>query len=77
MSETTNQIPLPTPYQDTEEYWKAAKEHRFIIQWSRLKNMSSNATQNFEMILLDPALINCPTCRLAVSRPSRAFRPTA
>ena len=26
------QIPLPTPYQDTEEYWKAAKEHRFIIQ---------------------------------------------
>ena len=27
-----SQIPLPTPYQDTEEYWKAAKEHRFIIQ---------------------------------------------
>lgn len=26
------QIPLPKPYQDTEEYWKAAKEHRFIIQ---------------------------------------------
>ena len=26
------QIPLPQPYQDTEEYWKAAKEHRFIIQ---------------------------------------------
>ena len=27
-----SQIPLPTPYQDTEEYWKAAKEHRFIVQ---------------------------------------------
>ena len=26
------QIPLPQPYKDTEEYWKAAKEHRFIIQ---------------------------------------------
>jgi uncharacterized OB-fold protein len=26
------QIPLPDPYQDTEEYWKAAREHRFIIQ---------------------------------------------
>ncbi len=27
-----SQIPLPRPYQDTAEYWKAAKEHRFIIQ---------------------------------------------
>lgn len=26
------QIPLPKPYQDTEAYWQAAREHRFIIQ---------------------------------------------
>jgi len=29
------QIPLPRPYQDTEAYWSAAKEHRFVIQKCR------------------------------------------
>ena len=24
--------PLPRPYQDTAEYWAAAREHRFVIQ---------------------------------------------
>lgn len=24
--------PLPRPYQDTEAYWAAAREHRFVIQ---------------------------------------------
>lgn len=24
--------PLPRPYQDTEQYWAAAREHRFVIQ---------------------------------------------
>ena len=24
--------PLPRPYQDTEKYWAAAREHRFVIQ---------------------------------------------
>ncbi|MBC8368009.1 T9SS type A sorting domain-containing protein [bacterium] len=30
-------------------------QHRFIVQWSRLRNNVGNATQNFEIILLDPA----------------------
>ena len=24
--------PLPRPYQDTEQYWAAAREHRFVLQ---------------------------------------------
>ena len=24
--------PLPRPYQDTAEYWSAAREHRFVLQ---------------------------------------------
>ncbi|MCA8926493.1 MAG: Zn-ribbon domain-containing OB-fold protein [Alphaproteobacteria bacterium] len=30
-----SQIPLPTPYQDTAEYWQAAKDHRFVVQKCR------------------------------------------
>lgn len=27
--------PLPRPYQDTAEYWAAAKDHRFVLQKCR------------------------------------------
>ena len=29
-------------------------EHRYIIQWSRLKNRATSSTQTFQLILLDP-----------------------
>ncbi len=35
-------------------YLNDTVNHRYVIQWSRVKNDYSNATQNFEMILYDP-----------------------
>nr|MEE4269705.1 C25 family cysteine peptidase [Candidatus Krumholzibacteria bacterium] len=35
--------------------WYDELEHRFIIQWYEMPNHYSGATQNFEVILLDPA----------------------
>ena len=36
-------------------HWFDAANHRYVVQWSRVKNGFSNATENFEMILYDPA----------------------
>ncbi|MBN2170655.1 MAG: carboxypeptidase regulatory-like domain-containing protein, partial [Candidatus Krumholzibacteriota bacterium] len=35
--------------------WFDAANHRFIVQWSRLKHQTTNQVQNFEVILHDPA----------------------
>lgn len=35
--------------------WHDTENHRFIVQWYGLRNSFSNAPQNFEVILLDPA----------------------
>jgi len=34
--------------------WDDTTGHRFVIQWSRLKNRATHSIQNFELILLDP-----------------------
>ena len=38
-----------------------AANHRFIVQWSRLRNDYGNSTQNFEVILLDPVFFPTST----------------
>ncbi len=45
-------------------YLNDTANHRYIIQWSRMKNLidgSTSATQNFQMILLDPAYYQTST----------------
>jgi hypothetical protein len=35
--------------------WVDAANHRYVVQWSRLLNNNGGATENFEVILYDPA----------------------
>jgi hypothetical protein len=36
-------------------HWYDETNHRYIVQWSRLRNNQGGATENFELILHDPA----------------------
>ena len=40
---------------DRVYYWADTAGHRFVVQWSRLRNDATGATENFEAILYDPA----------------------
>jgi hypothetical protein len=43
-------------YQDNKVYhWFDAAGHRYVVQWSRLTNWNGWGTENFEVILYDPA----------------------
>ncbi|MBN1426541.1 carboxypeptidase regulatory-like domain-containing protein [Candidatus Fermentibacteria bacterium] len=42
-------------------YWNDTANHRYGIQWSRMKNDYSNATQNFQVFLYDPSCYPTPT----------------
>jgi len=35
--------------------WFDASNHRFVVQWSRMRNMEGNDISNFQVILYDPA----------------------
>ncbi len=40
--------------QNTVYHWHDAANHRYIVQWSRVRNEQGNTTQNFQAILYDP-----------------------
>ncbi|MCK4414152.1 MAG: carboxypeptidase regulatory-like domain-containing protein [Candidatus Eisenbacteria sp.] len=40
---------------DQVYYWFDSSGHRFIVQWSRVRNDVNNYIENFEVILYDPA----------------------
>lgn len=40
---------------NTVYHWFDAANHRYIVQWSRMRNAEGNVTENFELILYDPA----------------------
>ncbi len=42
-------------------YWDDEENARFVVQWSRVKNDWSGATQNFELVLFDPAVYHTVT----------------
>ncbi len=39
---------------DKVYYWHDTANHRYVVQWSRLRNQHNGSTENFEMILYDP-----------------------
>ena len=39
---------------DRVYYWADTANHRYIVQWSRVRNDATGATENFEAILYDP-----------------------
>ncbi|MBD3237599.1 MAG: hypothetical protein GF330_12915, partial [Candidatus Eisenbacteria bacterium] len=41
--------------QDVVYHWFDADQHRYIVQWSRLRNNQGNQIENFELILYNPA----------------------
>jgi hypothetical protein len=41
--------------------WYDAAQHRYIVQWSRMRLDTGNATENFEVILYDPIYHPTPT----------------
>jgi len=46
---------------DLVYYWFDETNHRFIVQWSRLRHQSTYQVQNFEVILHDPAHYPTPS----------------
>jgi len=36
-------------------YWYDSANHRYIVEWSKLRNEATNATVNVQVLLLDPA----------------------
>jgi hypothetical protein len=41
--------------------WHDAANHRYIVQWGRMRNNADGSTVNFEVILYDPAHYETPT----------------
>jgi len=41
---------------DRVYFWNDTAGHRFVVQWCRLRNDATGATENFEAILFDPAV---------------------
>ena len=46
---------------DQVYHWYDEANHRYIVQWSRLRNNQGGSTENFEAILYDPAYYETPT----------------
>ena len=46
---------------NTVYHWFDADNHRYIVQWARVKNRLGNTVQNFEAILYDPIHYPTPT----------------
>ncbi|MBD3235689.1 MAG: hypothetical protein GF330_03185, partial [Candidatus Eisenbacteria bacterium] len=42
-------------------HWYDAANHRYIVQWSRMRNNAGGSAVNFEVILFDPAHYETPT----------------
>lgn len=41
--------------EDRVYQWFDDTEHRYVVQWSRMRNDATGATENFEVVLYDPA----------------------
>jgi len=42
-------------------HWYDEADHRYVIQWSRLRNLEGGATENFEVVLYDPTYYTSET----------------
>ena len=47
--------------QDLVYHWYDADQHRYVVQWSRVRNNQGGSIENFEVILYDPAYHPTPT----------------